>query len=165
MRDLKMRVPQNRVEIAMFKALGASAVPVSDSELFTALQQGVVDGQDGSALWAYAKKIYEAQKYMSLTAHQLSCSIFIVSSRVFSKLPKDIQDAILKAGAETETFWQNESTQENEKVMARFAEHGMQINNPDKDAFMKAMNSVYAEFAEEVGGMDKIVNIQNIIKK
>ena len=165
MHDLKMRVPQNRVEIAMFKALGASAVPVSDGELFTALQQGLVDGQDGSALWAYAKKIYEAQKYMSLTAHQLSCSTFIMSGRVFKTLPADIQNAILKAASETETFWQEESNRENAVVMQKFAEHGMIINNPDKEPFMKAMESVYAEFADEVGGMDNIRAIQALIKQ
>lgn len=165
LRDLKMRVPQNRVEIAMFKALGASAVPVSDGELFTALQQGLVDGQDGSALWAYAKKIYEVQKYMSLTSHQLSCSIFIVSSRVFKGLPADIQNAIVKAAAETEAFWQKESNHENAVVMEKFAEHGMIINNPDKEPFMRAMESVYAEFADEVGGMDNIRKIQALIKQ
>lgn len=163
--DLKMRVPQNRVEIAMFKALGASAVPVSDGELFTALQQGLVDGQDGDALWAYAKKVYEAQKYMSLTAHQLSCSTLIMSSRVFKGLPADIQDAIVKAGTETQAFWQEESNRESTMVMQKFAERGMIINNPDKAPFMTVMESVYAEFADEVGGMDNIHKIQELIRK
>lgn len=162
--SLKMRVPQNRVEIAMFRALGASAIPVSDGELFTALQQGLVDGQDGSALWAFSKKIYEVQKYMSTTAHQLSCSTLVVSSKVFSKLPADIQQAIIKAGAETEIFWQKDAKEENQIVMTRFKERGMTINEPNKAAFMQAMQSVYEEFAEEVGGMERIKNIQQAIK-
>ncbi len=163
-KSLKMRVPQNRVEIAMFEALGASAVPVSDGELFTALQQGVVDGQDGSALWAYSKKIYEVQKYMSITAHQLSCSALIASSEVFGKLPAEIQQAIVKAGADTETFWQADAKNENEVVIDQFRKGGMTVNEPDKKPFMEAMQVVYKQFADEVGGMDRIRNIQQLVQ-
>lgn len=61
LRDLKIRVPKNKIELALFKALGANPVNIAGSELFSALQQGVADGQDGAAAWAFAKKVYEVQ--------------------------------------------------------------------------------------------------------
>jgi len=162
LKDLKIRVPKNKIEIAAFKALGANPVNIPGSELFSALQQGVVDGQDGSAEWAYAKKVYEVQKYLAVTHHQLSTSTLIINARFFGTLPPDLQKVLTEAGAETQIVWQAISKAADKDVIGRFKAKGMEINYPDLKPFIARVQSVYTDFAERVGGMDRIKAVQAV---
>lgn len=162
LKDLKIRVPKNKIEIAAFKALGANPVNIPGSELFSALQQGVVDGQDGSAEWAYAKKVYEVQKYLSVTHHQLSTSTLMINARYFYSLPSDLQNVLLKAGAETQTYWQKASKAADKSVIERFKSQGMEVIYPDLQPFIDRVQSVYTEFADRVGGLDRIKAVQGV---
>jgi tripartite ATP-independent transporter DctP family solute receptor len=162
LKDLKMRVPKNKIELALFKALGANPVTIADSELFSALQQGVADGQDGAAAWAYAKKIYEVQKYLAVTHHQLSCATMIINARFFNSLPKADQAAILKAGAETQVFWQKISKDTDVGIIEKFKDKGMAITRPDLAPFTAIAQSIYPEFASRVGGMERIKAVQAV---
>jgi tripartite ATP-independent transporter DctP family solute receptor len=162
LRDLKIRVPKNKIEIAAFKALGANPVNIPGSELFSALQQGVVDGQDGSAEWAYAKKVYEVQKYLSVTHHQLSTSTLIINVKYFHSLPSDLQNVLLEAGVETRTYWQKASKAADKSVIERFKSQGMEVIYPDLQPFIDRVQSVYTEFSDRVGGMDRIKAVQGV---
>ena len=162
LKDLKIRVPKNKIEIATFKAFGANPVNIPGSELFSALQQGVVDGQDGSAEWAYAKKVYEVQKYLAVTHHQLSTSTLIVNARYFSTLPPDMQKVLVEAGAETQAMWQAASKAADKDVIGRFKAKGMIINYPELKPFVDGVKSVYSQFADRVGGMDRIEAVQSV---
>jgi tripartite ATP-independent transporter DctP family solute receptor len=162
LRDLKIRVPKNKIELALFKALGANPVNIPGSELFSALQQGVADGQDGAAAWAFAKKIYEVQKYLAVTHHQLSCATMIINARFFNSLPKADQGSILKAGAETQVFWQKISKDTDVDIIEKFKAKGMAVSRPDLTPFTAIAQSIYPEFAGRVGGMDRIKAIQAV---
>jgi len=162
LKDLKIRIPKNKIELATFKALGANPVNIPGSELFSALQQGVADGQDGSADWAYAKKMYEVQKYLAVTHHQLSTSTMIINARFFNSLPQKYQDMIAKAGKETEVFWQKQCKDGDADVIQRFKDKGMQISYPDLAPFIEKVQPVYSEFADRLGGMDKIKAVQDV---
>ena len=162
LKDLKMRVPKNKIEIATFKALGANPVNIPGSELFSALQQGVVDGQDGSAAWAYAKKVYEVQKYLAVTHHQLSTSTMIINARYFAKLPQDIKDAIVKAAEETQVLLQKMCKDADDEIVNKFESQGMEITRPDLKPFIELVKPVYQEFAERLGGMDRIKEVQAV---
>lgn len=162
LRDLKIRVPKNRIEIATFKALGANPVNIPGSELFSALQEKVVDGQDGSADWAYAKKVYEVQKYLTVTHHQLSVSTLIVNARFFHSLPADLQKVLVDAGAKTQISWQAASKAADKSIIARFKQRGMQVVYPDMKPFIEKVQPVYAEFAKRVGGMSRIKAIEAV---
>lgn len=162
LKDLKIRVPKNKIEIAAFKALGANPVNIPGSELFSALQQGVVDGQDGSAEWAYAKKVYEVQKYLSVTHHQLSTSTLMINARYFYSLPSDLQNVLLKAGAETQTYWQKASKAADKSVIERFKSQGMAVIYPDLQPFIDRVQPVYTEFSDRVGGLDRIKAVQGV---
>ncbi|MBW2309123.1 MAG: TRAP transporter substrate-binding protein [Deltaproteobacteria bacterium] len=161
-KDLKIRVPKNKIEIATFKALGGNPVNIPGSELYSALQQGVADGQDGSAAWAYAKKVYEVQKYLAVTHHQLSTSTMIINARYFYELPRDIQQAITQAAAETREYWQELSKNADQDIIEKFKAKGMKITYPDLKPFIEAVQPVYKEFAQRVGGMDRIKAVQAI---
>ncbi len=162
LKDLKIRVPKNKIEIATFKALGANPVNVAGTEFFSALQQKVVDGQDGSADWAYAKKVYEVQKYLSVTHHQLSTSTLIVNARFFYSLPADLQKVLTAAGEETQIAWQAASKAADMDVIQRFKDKGMDVVYPDLKPFIERVQPVYVEFAERVGGMDRIKAVQAV---
>ena len=162
LKDLKIRVPKNKIEIAAFEALGANPVNIPDSDFFSALQQKVVDGQDGSAEWAYAKKVYEVQKYLSVTHHQLSTSTLIVNARFFNSLPADLQKVLTDAGAETQVSWQAASKAADKDVIDRFKQQGMEVVYPELQPFVEKVQPVYTEFAERVGGMDRIKAIQAV---
>lgn len=161
-KDLKIRVPKNKIEIATFKALGGNPVNIPGSELYSALQQGVADGQDGSAAWAYAKKVYETQKYLAVTHHQLSTSTMIINSKYFHGLPGDIQEAIVQAADRTEVYWQKLSKDADAGIIKKFESKGMKITKPDLKPFIDSVKSVYEQFASRVGGMDRIKAVQAV---
>lgn len=162
LKDLKIRVPKNKIEIAAFKALGANPVNIPGSELFSALQQGVVDGQDGSAEWAYAKKVYEVQKFLSVTHHQLSTSTLMINARYFYAMPAELQKVLLNAGADTQAYWQEASKAADTSVIERFKSQGMEILYPELQPFIDRVQPVYTEFSDRVGGMDRIKAVQAV---
>ena len=162
LKDLKIRVPKNKIELALFKALGANPVNIPGSELFSALQQGVADGQDGAAAWAYAKKVYEVQKFLAVTHHQLSCATMIINARFFNSLPKANQESILKAAAATQVFWQKISKDTDVDIIDKFRAKGMVITVPDLTPFTTIAQSIYPQFASRVGGMERIKAVQAV---
>ena len=162
MRDLKIRIPKNKIELATFKELGANPVNIPGSELFSALQQGVADGQDGSADWAYAKKVYEVQKYLAVTHHQLSTSTLIINARLFNSLPQKHQISIVRAAAQTEVIWQRMNKDADADVIDRFKAKGMIVNYPDLKPFIEKVQPVYVQFADRVGGMERVKAVQAV---
>jgi len=97
LKGLKIRTQPNPLHLEAFKAFGASPTPMSFAELFTALQQNVVDGQENPIYNILVMKVFEVQKYMSLTHHLWNSGIFIMSDKYYKGLPEDIRTAIDKA--------------------------------------------------------------------
>lgn len=165
MRDLKMRMNQNKIQIATCEALGASAMAIPSPELFSALQQGVVDGQDATLNFSTSQKYFEVQKYIALTYHQLSGTCFIMNARKFSRLPKEIQDAIVRANNEMETWWQDYSVKEEDRLLKQWEDKGCQVSRPELKPFRDAVQGVYTQFADTVGGMAAIDTVRGIVDK
>ena len=160
-KGLKIRVMQNPVYVDTFKALGANAVPMAWGEVLTALQQGTVDGQENPVNVIYAFKLYEVQKYLSMTRHAYAPMVIMFSLKKWNKIPakyqKILQDAAQKA-AEYERDYdnKNEATQ-----LKEIEEHGMQIiMDPDIEAFRKAVKPVYDKY-EPKFGKDLVESILN----
>ena len=97
LKGLKIRTQSNPLHLEGFKAFGASPTPMAFAELFTALQQGVVDGQENPIFMTYIMKLYKVQKYLSLTGHLFSAGAFVMSEEFYKSLPGDIRAAIDKA--------------------------------------------------------------------
>ena len=97
---VKVRTPPDPMTVDIFKALGANPTPMAFSELYIALQQGVVDGQENPLMNIYSSKLYEVQKFISLTAHKYEATPLFASAVVFNTLPKADQQAVLDAAAE-----------------------------------------------------------------
>ncbi|HHV79971.1 MAG TPA: DctP family TRAP transporter solute-binding subunit [Firmicutes bacterium] len=150
-KGLKIRVMQNPVFQDTFKALGANAVPMSWTEVITALQQKTIDGQENPINVIYAYKLWETQKYMSLTAHAYSPAIFVMSLKLFNSLTPEQQKIIetsAQEAAEYERKWDadNEATQ-----LKAITENGMKVEKPDTEAFRKAVKSIYDKYQDKFG--------------
>ncbi|WP_417777613.1 TRAP transporter substrate-binding protein [Stutzerimonas xanthomarina] len=125
---IKLRVMPNPVFIDTFKQMGANAVPLPFSELFTALETKAVDGQENPYNTILSSKFYEVQKYLSVTNHVYSPWIVTASKRWWDGLSKTEQDIIRKA-AETARDSEREDTRaEAREALAKIKEHGMEVN-------------------------------------
>jgi TRAP-type transport system periplasmic protein len=159
---LKLRTMENKVHMAGYKTFGLLPTPMAFPELFTALQQGTVDGQENPIPVILSSKFAQVQKYLSLTGHVYSPAVFILSPKVWDQLSdadkKVFHEAALKAGAA-----QRKRVNDDENTgIAQLKKDGMQIDeHVDGDSFRKAVAPAYAEFAKEFGA-DKIAAIQAV---
>ena len=161
MKGLKIRVMEQPIYIEMIKALGGNPTPMAFGELFTALQQGVVDGQENPAAHIYTARFFEVQKYISLTAHTYSAEPMLVSLAAWNKLPKDLQEKIQSAANESRDWQRDLCRQLEEGYWTKIQESGKsEINRDvDKQAFADATRGVWAMFEKKVGkeNIEKIV--------
>jgi TRAP-type transport system periplasmic protein len=159
---LKMRTMENKVHMAGYKTFGILPTPMAFPELFTALQQGTVDGQENPIPVILASKFSQVQKHLSLTGHVYSPAVFILSPNVWNKLSdadkKVFTDAAVKGGQA-----QRKKVNDDENSgIAQLKKDGMQVvEKPNGDSFRKAVAPAYAEFAKEFGA-DKIAAIQAV---
>ncbi|MBP3729855.1 MAG: DctP family TRAP transporter solute-binding subunit [Mailhella sp.] len=153
MKGLKIRVMEQPVYIEMMKALGASPTPMAMSELYTAMQKGVVDGQENPFSHIATKRFDEVQKYISLTGHTYAPEPVLISAMAWNKL-NDEQKAIVRKAAEDTRDWQRQLCRDSEsKFMQIIKDRGhAEINDDvDKEAFMKATASVFKLYTDKFG--------------
>lgn len=147
----KIRVIENDIFLTFFAELGANPTPMAFTELTTALQQGTVDGQDNGPILTYSTKVYENQKYYTLTNHAYSGYVIIINDNFMKSLPEDLQ-IIITEEAESAGKWQIEQNRaETSKVLEAMAESGVTINEstPELDAAMDAAaNVVWEKFRD-----------------
>ena len=160
LKGIKIRVMESPVPIATFNVAGANPTPMAWGEVFTALQQGTIDAQENPLPIIYTQKLYEAQKYLSLTDHFYSPALFLMSKDMFDKLSADDQALFLEAAAEATAYEREVSLQQAEEYIGLCIEEGMEVNEVDKELFVKAMAPVYEQFEEELGKdlIDEIMN-------
>lgn len=143
---LKIRTMENPVHMDSFTALGAAPTPMAFGELFTALQQKTIDGQENPLPIVDTSKFYEVQKYLSLTEHFYAPAPLLVSEDFFEKLPEDIQKAIQEAAYEARDYERAQIDEMNARLLTELEDRGMEINAPDKAPFIEAVQSVYQKY-------------------
>jgi len=165
MKGLKIRVVQSEMSIDILQALGASAVPMGYGELYQAMQQKVVDGQENPFMNIYASKFYEVQKYMSLTKHQYSTLPIIISEMTWQRLDANQQNAILKAATEAAPFFRKLVGSNEDGQGKAMEKAGMKINDvSDLAPFRKAVEVVYDK-AKKKWGADKVSELLAEVEK
>ena len=142
MKGLKMRVPPDATLVDIMKALGAESQQIKFAELYVALQQGVVDGQENPLVNIHASKLYEVQKHLALTNHQFQMTPFVMSKRSWDKLSDADKKAVTEAAAEATAMQRKLSQEADEKLLADLKSKGVQVTTPDKAAFAKATAEV-----------------------
>src|SRR5436190_3788564 len=146
-KGLKIRTPPDAVTIDIMAALGAETQQIKFAELYVALQQGVVDGQENPLVNVYASKLYEVQKYISLTGHKFEMNPFLMSKRTWDKL-SDADKKVIQEAAEEATVLQRKlSKEEDMKLAAELKGKGVRIDAVDSAPFAKATELVVAKWS------------------
>ena len=151
MAGLKMRLMENPVHMETFKVLGANPSPMPFGELFTAMQQKTMDGQENPLLIIKTSKFYEVQKYLALTGHFYSPAVLMISDKMFKSLTPEQQTALMDAAKEARTFERNFIIESEKKLVDELKAAKMEVTTPDKALFQKATESVYKKFEADIG--------------
>jgi len=156
MKGLKIRVVKSEMSMKIVSAMGANAVPMSYSELYTAMGSGVVDGQENPFMNIYASKFFEVQKFMSVTKHQYSTLPIIFSEKKWAQLDDKQRQVIKQAAGEAAPFMRKKVVANEGAQREAMEKAGMKINDvPDLTPFREAVQSVY-EWARGKWGADKV---------
>lgn len=161
LKGLKMRTMENPVHVAAYKGLGIVTTPMAFSEVFTALQQGTVDGQENPLSVIMAAKLDQVQKHLSLTGHVYSPGIFLMNKATFDKLSAADKQVFLDAAKEGVKANRARVDEDDAKGVAYLRGKGMNVvENVDKVKFVATLAPVYAEFEKQFGkaNMDNIRN-------
>jgi len=151
---IKLRVMQNPVYLEAFKTLGANAVPMAFSELFSALETKAVDGQENPYNTILSSKFYEVQKYVTATNHVYSPWIVLVSKKYWDSLSKDEQQVLQKAAIKSRDFERKDTREEAVRALGELQAKGMQFNKlaPAETAKLRdKLTRVNAGIAAQVG--------------
>ncbi|WP_305856547.1 TRAP transporter substrate-binding protein [Balneatrix alpica] len=154
LQGIKLRVMQNPVFLDLFNRMGANAVPMSFSELFTALETKTVDGQENPVTTIQSSKFYEVQQYLSLTRHVYSPWIMLASKSWWDKLSADEQQLIQQAALAARDYERQDSRAQSLAAMDFLKAQGMQINevSPAELERMRAQAKATIEAqAQEIG--------------
>ncbi len=155
---MKLRVPQGKWRVKMFQAYGANPSPMALSEVFVALQTGVMDGQENPLTQIYSSKFQEVQKFLSMTGHVYTPAYLATGRTKFASLPADVQAALSAAAKETQAYVYEQAAKLDNDLLDKIKAAGVKVNDADKDAFIAASKAVYADFAKEVPEGGKLVD-------
>jgi TRAP-type transport system periplasmic protein len=146
-KGLKLRTPPDAVTVDIVQALGGDAQQIKFSELYVALQQGVVDGQENPLTNIASAKLYEVQKYISLTGHKYESTPFLMGKRAWDKLSAADQKVFMDAAAEATQMQRKLSKEADDKLVAEIRAKGVQIDSVDRAPFVQATKSVYDKWS------------------
>lgn len=149
LKGLKLRVMQNNVFLDTFQRLGANAVPLPFSELFTALETKTVDGQENPYNTILSSKFYEVQKYLSVTNHVYSPWIVTASKKWWDGLSADERGILMQAAKVSRDFERKDTRAEADKALAQLKADGMQVNTVSTDA-VQQMRGTIAPVNEQI---------------
>jgi TRAP-type C4-dicarboxylate transport system substrate-binding protein len=135
------------------------------SELFTALQTGVMDGQENPFTQIYSAKLQEVQKYLSLSGHVYTPAYVTVGTKRFESLPADVRKILEDTAKETQAFVYETAAKDDDELLGKLKQAGMQVNEVDKDAFVAASKSIYEEFGKEVPGAKELIDRAVALRK
>lgn len=157
LRGIKLRVPEGKWRVKMFQAYGANPSPMKFSEVFTALQTGVMDGQENPYAQIASAKFYEVQKYLSITGHVYTPAYLVAGTRKWPSLPAEVRKILEDTAKETQAFVYEKAAKDDEELLAKMKAAGIAVNTANKDAFIAASKPVYDEYAKEVPGAREVI--------
>jgi C4-dicarboxylate-binding protein DctP len=170
LKGLKIRTMENPAHMGMVKTLGATPVPIPFSEVYTALAQETVDGQENPPSLVQSMRFYEVQKYMTLDYHVYDPLSFIMNEDKFKSLPEDIQKILEEKAVKWAQIERKMSEEQDKRDIEFMKEKGLQVielTPEDYEAFRKVTAPVYDSIARRVGKdlMDKVIKAVEEAKK
>ena len=161
-KGLKIRTMENKVHLAAWKTAGFNPTPMAWGEVFVAMQQGVIDGQENPIAVYYTSKLWDAkQSNLSLTAHVYSPAPLLMSKKVFDAMPKEDQERFLGTALEVAKFQRKLNRDAEEDRLKEIAGKGVTVvRDVDRESFKKAMAPVYDQFSSQFpkAEIDAIMN-------
>ena len=154
LKGLKIRTMENPIHLATWKALGANPTPMPFSEVFTAMQQKTIDGQENPIPTIYLSKFYEVQKYTTLTGHVYGPHILLINKRLFDSFPAADQRVILEVAQESAIYQRALNRKMNDEYVESLRKSGMTVTvltQAEQAAFQKVVSPVYDQFAPKIG--------------
>jgi tripartite ATP-independent transporter DctP family solute receptor len=163
-RGIKIRVIESPVFVSTFEALGATVTAMSWGEVFTALQQGAIDAEENSINTIHNERLFEVQKYVSLTEHIFAMTTFVASKASFDKLPADLQNLIRESAVEASRLTGAECREQEADYAQKLVDRGMLFNDIDKTTLRPLVQKTYDDFiAKSDPGVAKLISdIENI---
>ncbi|SEP81178.1 tripartite ATP-independent transporter solute receptor, DctP family [Virgibacillus subterraneus] len=151
---LKIRTMENDLHLDAFRALGANPTPMAFTELFTAMQQGTVDGQENPVATIYLEKFYEVQDYVSSTHHVYSPFVFLMSKKFYDGLTDEQQTIVRDAALEAGKYERKLNREANEKYVEDLQNEGMtytEITPEARQEMVDIIQPVLDEYTEKIG--------------
>jgi len=158
LQGIKLRTPKGKWRVKMFEAYGANPSPMALSEVFVALQTGVMDGQENPLIQIYSQKFQEVQKYLSLTGHVYTPAYVVVSARKWKQLPEDVRQVLEETASGMQDFVYETAAAKDQELLDKMKESGIQVNEADKQAFIDASGPIYDEFSKEVSSGREMID-------
>ncbi len=159
LKGLTIRVPKNAIMIDSYKSWGVSPTPMAWDEVFTALQQRVLDGQDTPLITQYVMKFYEVQKYITKIRYVFLLEPLVMSERLFQRQSPEVQKILLRAGKEAQEFCRQFLILFEDSIEKELKGKGLEILDPadgEKEWIDKATKTVWPKFYKSVGGKEKV---------
>jgi TRAP-type transport system periplasmic protein len=151
LKGLKIRTPQAKYHLNTLKYMGANPVAMSFGELYTAMQQKVVDGQENPLSNIYTAKFYEVNKHLSLTGHLHLTHMVMYSAKLWDKLPPDLQQVVRDSVIESQDTQRKKVRDDDERLLNEVKAKGMLVNDADRDAFRTSVLPLREEAVKEFG--------------
>lgn len=155
---LKIRTPNSSWRVAMFDEYGANPTPMAFSEVFVALQTGVIDGQENPLTNIVGGKLDEVQEYLSMSGHVYSPAYPTVGVTAFEKLDPEIQDVLTETAQEVALWAREQGESQDGALLEELKAGGMKVNTADRAAFVEASKPLYEKFATEVEGGQEMID-------
>jgi len=155
---VKLRTPNGAWRVKMFQQYGANPTPMAFSDVFTALQTGVIDGQENPYAQIASAKFQEVQKYLSITGHVYTPAYILASDKQFSGHSDEVKQVLTDCATETQTFTYEKAAQLETDLLQEIKDAGVEVNEADKDAFIEASKPIYEGFAAEVDGAQEMID-------
>lgn len=153
LKGLKIRTMENQMHMAAFQIMGADPTPMAMGEVFTALQQGTIDGEENPVPIVESNKLDEVQKYNSLTGHLFSPAPVFISKDYYDGMPEEYQKAVMEAGKESVDYQREQIDEQTASGIEVMKERtGMETNEVDKSLFKDATAPLYDQYIKDESG-------------
>ncbi len=160
LKGIKIRTMENKIHLASFRAFGASPTPMAWSEVYTALQQGTIDGQENPLSTIMANSLWEVQKYLVLTSHAQSAFIAQINEGIWQKMTPETQKVWMDTWKEVMDQAQADVKAADQALIAQWKSHGQVVIEPDLTSFKEATKDVWKEYAPKAWGEGVYEQIQ-----
>lgn len=154
---IKLRTPSGVWRLKLFQALGANPTPMALSEVFIALQTGVIDGQENPLAQIWGSKLYEVQDYLSLTGHVYTPAYVVTSPSRWDALPDEVRTILEEEARASQAYVHETAARLDADLLDRIRGEGVEVNDPDPQPFLDAAGPLYQEFVTTVEGAEELV--------